>query len=233
MRRAWSAAVLFRLAIAAKEAGDSGSWRPHFSATDDTPVSLGGDYSGQGAITDTATDSGSWGLGEEGSRCSVYNANSSGCRRAGISSTSCRIDRVPWGSLGMAEFGKNYVSKGRPVFFSNATKEFNARPQLWNQDEFLRQFGDVRVRVGTGADISQFGGRTDDELQLRDVVRQFGVEDNPDDELCVFDMEAGAHLSHAFTQPSIFADTFMVTLLCAWLVAAVSKSFLLKIDPFL
>jgi hypothetical protein len=124
---------------------------------------------------------------------------------------ACPIERLEWGTLTPAEFAERFVAAGRPVIFTDAMSSYATRPQDWlTKDGFVAAFGEIEAKAGTGAELAQYGGRSDrPPMKLRDIVDQFGSQTDPDNELFVFDMQVSAQLKRSFEEPSIFTDTFM------------------------
>ena len=124
---------------------------------------------------------------------------------------ACPIERLEWGTLTPAEFAERFVAAGRPVIFTDAMSSYATRPQDWlTKDGFVAAFGEIEAKAGTGAELAQYGGRSDrPPMKLRDIVGQFGSQTDPDNELFVFDMQVSAQLKRSFEEPAIFTDTFM------------------------
>ena len=128
---------------------------------------------------------------------------------AGATGRKCTIERLPWGTLSFADFAAKHVRAGEPVIFTGATEAFVTEPDRWSTRQgFVEAFGDVRAKVGTGAELAQFGGKAEKSLKLRDVVAQMGAEENEANELFVFDMDVAKQLG-GFAEPELFRDSFM------------------------
>ena len=133
---------------------------------------------------------------------------------------ACAVDRVPWGTLSVAEFKSNHVDAMRPVIFTDAVEAFLARPAEWaSKKSFVEAFGALTVNVGTGAELAQFGGKNlfgSRQVSLREVVDKLEVvggtsQEDASGDTAVFDMRVmqQPELASSFVQPTLFTDTFM------------------------
>jgi hypothetical protein len=108
----------------------------------------------------------------------------------------------------------------RPAIFTGAAAAFLARPVDWvSKKSFVEKFGDLKVNVGTGAELAQFGGKNlfgSKLVTLGEVVYSLAggddiCKENETADTAVFDMQVmqQPEMASSISQPALFTETFM------------------------